>query len=155
MSALTRITQSLYERDFAAWLEQQAALARAGKASLLDLTNIAEELEDMGRSERRALESQFIRLLMHLLKWHYQKTHRSGSWHVSIRDARRQIERILSDSPSLQPYAAEIFASCYADARGDAAAETKQPIEVFPEDCPYTLDQVRDSEFFPDATDSY
>lgn len=154
MSAINQIEQSLYERDFVAWLEQQAALAHASQVSRLDLVNIAEELEDMGRSERRALESQLIRLLMHLLKWQHQGSHRTGSWHLSIRDARRQIERILRDSPSLQSYMAEIFVHCYDAARGDATAETNMPVEVFPAHCPYTLEQVRDAEFLPNTTSS-
>jgi hypothetical protein len=138
MSAINPAKQSLYEHDFVAWLDQQAALVRASQLSKLDLVNIAEELENMGRSERRALESQLIRLLMHLLKWQYQRSHRTGSWHLSIRDARRQIEQILKDSPSLRSYMAEIFSQCYDAARGDAAAETNQPINVFPVNCPYT-----------------
>jgi hypothetical protein len=154
MSSIKQLEQSLYERDFVAWLEQQATLARASQVSRLDLVNIAEELEGMGRSERRALESQLIRLLMHLLKWQYQGSHRTGSWHLSIRDARRQIERILKDSPSLQSYTAEIFAHCYDAARGDATAETNMPVEVFPVRCPYTLKQVRDAEFLPNTTSS-
>lgn len=150
MSIATETEQTLYERDYAAWLEQQAALARAGKPALLDLANVAEELEDMSRRERRALESQLIRLLMHLLKWQFQPAFRSGSWHLSIRDSRRRIGRILRDSPSLRPYLPAVLKDCYAAARGDAAAETGHPITVFPQVCPYTPDQISDPDFLPD-----
>ncbi len=139
-----------YEADLVAWSERQAALARARKAHLMDLSHLAEELEEMGRRERRALESQLTRLLMHLLKWRFQPALRSGSWHLSIRDARRTILRILSDSPSLGPYLDAVFDACYENARGDAAAETALSLESFPPSMPFSRLDVLNSDFLPD-----
>jgi ribosomal protein L29 len=149
MAQHARTEPTLYERDYAAWLEEQARLARAGKAAALDLANLAEELEDMGRGERRALESQLTRLLMHLLKWRYQASHRGGSWHLTIREARRAIRRLLSDSPSLRPHLAAVLDACYQSARGDAAAQTGLPLTTFPVACPFTRDWVLNTEELP------
>ena len=139
-----------YESDLVAWSERQASLARARKAHLLDLSNLAEELEEMGRKEKRALESQLTRLLMHLLKWKYQPERRSGSWHLTIRDARRTVARILRDSPSLGPYLDAVFDECYANARGDAAAETRLSPAAFPASSPFTRNETLDPGFLPD-----
>jgi hypothetical protein len=138
-----------YDSDLVAWSERQAALARARKLHALDLMNLAEELEDMGRRERRALESHLTRLLMHLLKWRYQPERRTGSWHLTIREARRQIRRILQDSPSLVPYLESVFNECYQEARGDAAAETGLAIEAFPTQSPDTPSEVLAPGFLP------
>ncbi len=150
MASAPDTKRSLYEQDFDAWLHEQVALARDGKAAALDLDQIAEELEEVGRRERRALESHLTRLLMHLLKWRYQPTRRSGSWHLTIRESRRQLARILRDSPSLKAYFHAVFEPCYADARGDASAETGLSPDTFPTTCPFTPDEARDPAFLPD-----
>lgn len=150
MAIESLVPRDSYESDLVAWCERQAALARARKAHLLDLSNLAEELEDIGCRERRALESQLTRLLMHLLKWKFQPERRAGSWHLSIRDARRTVRRILRDSPSLEPYSVAVFDECYANARGDAAAETRLPLALFPESATFATEQALDSEFLPD-----
>lgn len=139
-----------YESDLVAWSERQAALARARKTHLLDLPNLAEELEEMGRRERRALESQLTRLLMHLLKWRFQPERRTGSWHLTIRDARRAVARIVRDSPSLGPHLDALFDDCYANARGDAAAETRLPLTAFPASAPFSRQKTLDPDFLPD-----
>ena len=150
MAIESLVSRDGYESDLVAWSERQAALARARKAHLLDLSNLAEELEEMGRRERRALESQLTRLLMHLLKWKFQPERRTGSWHLSIRDARRTVRRILRDSPSLEPYSVAVFDECYANARGDAAAETRLPLVEFPVSAPFAMQDALDSDFLPD-----
>src|ERR1700744_3987434 len=97
-----------YDIDLSAWAEQQAALLRrlaAGERvnnAEPDWLNIAEELEAVGRSERRELRSRMERLLQHLLKWHYQPDYRSRSWQSTIRIQRREINAILADNPSLR-----------------------------------------------------
>jgi len=139
-----------YENDLVAWSERQASLARARKAHLLDLSNLAEELEEMGRREKRALESQLTRLLMHLLKWKFQPERRTGSWHLTIRDARRAAARILKDSPSLGRHLDAVYDECYANARGDAAAETRLPLASFPVVAPFSHRDVLDPDFLPD-----
>lgn len=96
-----------YLADFNAWTAQTAQLLRERRWRELDLERLIEEVEDLGKSESRGIVSQLTRLLLHLLKWHYQPQRRSDSWLDSITDARTQIELALEDSPSLKNYPAE------------------------------------------------
>lgn len=142
--------ESLYEKDFHAWIQHQTDLLRDGRLSELDQQNLLEEIEAMGRSERHALESNLIVVLLHLLKFQHQPTCRSNSWRASIREHRRRIRRALSDSPSLNPFLQRIYPGAYRDARALAADETGLPNALFPTILPYTLEQVLDPDFLPD-----
>jgi Domain of unknown function DUF29 len=134
-----------YEEDFYAWTVEQARLLRSGELSALDAANIAEEIESMGRSDRRAIESRLTVLLTNLLKRQLQPT----SWSATIREKRRQIEKLLHESPSLRPFVAEATAEAYAEAREDAAEETGLPEAAFPDLCPFTADEVLSRTFLP------
>jgi hypothetical protein len=138
-----------YEEDLCAWALENASLLRAGRLSEIDAQNIAEELEDMGKSERRALRSHLHNLLLHLLKWQNQPTHQGVSWKLSIRNARHRIGTILQDSPSLEPQIQGLIPEEYPAARLDAIDETGLPATMFPVDCPYTPEQVIDPVFWP------
>ena len=138
-----------YEEDLCAWAMNNAALLRAGRLSEIDAQHIAEELEDMGKSERRALRSHLHNLLLHLLKWQFQPTHRGISWKLSIRNARHRIEIIVQDSPSLRARIQGMIADEYPTARLDAIDETGLPAESFPESCPYTPEQAIDEAYLP------
>lgn len=140
---------SLYERDFHAWAQQQAALARAGRGDMLDLANLAEELDGMARSERRAVESRLEVLLMHLLKWRYQSERRSRSWRNTVRVQRTHLQRLLRDSPSLTPRLPELLDDAYCTARLEASTETGLDDAAFPESCPFTVEQVLDPDYWP------
>lgn len=105
----------------------------------------------MGRSERKRLKSNVTIVLLHLLKWQYQPQLRSGSWKGSIIEHRQRIRDDLADSPSLKPYLQEIFFQCYTDATERASAETGLPLEIFPNQSPYTPAQVLDAAFFPEG----
>jgi len=140
----------LYARDYGRWLLENARLLREGRLAEADLNNIAEELEDMGRSEARALRSHLQVLLTHLLKWQFQPDGRS-SWRGSIFNARRSIQRLLKESPSLRERAQDLVADIYADAVFNAANETGLPETRFPASCPYTFDQVLDTDYWPDG----
>jgi len=109
----------LYDQDFYAWTQEQAALLREGAVHELDLTNLAEEIESLGKSDRRALGSHLRNLVMHLLKWQYQPHGRltGHSWESSIRTARDEIAMILEDSHSLVATVPELLARRYALAR--------------------------------------
>ena len=115
----------------------------------VDWDNLIEEIEDVGRNERRSLESNLIVVLLHLLKWQYQPERRSGSWEGSIIEHRRRIKKALKESPSLQPYLESIFAESYVEAVKQAKAETGLPLEMFPLQCPYESVAVVDDEFLP------
>jgi len=131
-----------YEHDAYAWALEQAGLLRAGKLEQLDLEHLAEEIESMGKSERRALVSQLARLLMHLLKWDHQPERRSRSWRLTIIDAQAKTTRLLNDNPSLKASLPELMNEAYGDARRAAAIETDSELHAFPEECMYGFDEA-------------
>lgn len=140
----------LYSGDFFGWTQQQAELLRAGKLSEVDVMNLAEEIEDMGGSEKRELESRLGVLLLHLLKWHYQPSHRGQSWKLTIAEQRNRIARRLKKSPSLKALLPELAEDAYSDARYGAARETGRELEVFPLICPWSVKDALTDEFMPD-----
>src|SRR5271163_114464 len=139
-----------YDDDFYAWTVEQARLLRAGELSAIDAANIAEEVESMGRSDRRELQSRLVVLTMHLLKWRFQPSARSSSWLGTIREQRLQIELILEDSPSLRPLAAGMLTRAYASARIDAIDQTGLPEASFPPVCPFGFEEIVSAPFLPD-----
>ncbi|KQQ88724.1 DUF29 domain-containing protein [Aureimonas sp. Leaf324] len=141
----------LYERDFYAWTQDQAAKLRARAHNSIDWDNAAEELESLGDSQRNEIESRMNVLLVHLLKWRYQPDRRSGSWKGSIVEQRNRLQRRIAKSPSLKAYPAEVLGDEYALARTLAAAETELPEDVFPHECPFTLEDILDPAFYPDG----
>lgn len=142
--------QKLYETDYLKWIETTVEKLRVRDYSNIDWENLIEEIEDMGRSERRSLESNLVVVLMHLLKWQFQPDKRSGSWKGSIAEHRRRIRKTIEDSPSLKPYLEGVLSECYSDALEQASAETGLSVEIFPQLCPYTSAEVVDSNFLPD-----
>ncbi len=145
------IVNNTYEQDFQAWALWNAALLRAGKLGDIDVFHIAEELESMGASERRELQSRLQVLLCHLLKHPYQPERRGKSWLLTIGHQRDAIDRLLKQSPSLRPLLenAEEMADIYAKAVRDAVIETDLDRHTFPARCPYAIDQMLDDDFFP------
>ena len=141
---------SLYDRDFYAWANEQAALLRAGKLMEADIQNIAEEIESMGRSEKRELVSRLTVLLLHLLKWQFQPGLRGTSWRLSIENTRYQLEEHIEDNPSLRSQLDQVMRSAYRRAQNDAVSETGLARNTFPDDCPYTFDQAISLEFWPE-----
>lgn len=141
---------SLYHTDFYDWIEETAQALRDRRWDDIDIDNLVEEVEALGRSEKRELRSRLEVLLMHLLKWQCQSAHRSRSWQATIREQRRQLIRLLEDSPSLRSYLTGQLPQCYEIAREQAAEETTIFLENFAVDCPFTNQQILDPEFFPD-----
>ena len=141
-----------YEDDLYTWVQEQVALLRAGLLSELDALNVAEELSDVGRSERRTLESSIAVLTQHLLKWDYQPKRRSLSWQATINEQRRGVARVLSDNPGLKSKLAAAMTEGYASGRDRAVAATKLPYETFPEICPYTFDEMISREIVYEKT---
>ena len=142
---------SLYNTDFYSWIQQQVMLIRTGNTEALDLDNILEELEGMGKSEHRALSSRLDILLMHLLKWRYQPEHQSTSWRGTIEEQRFRLKRLLKDNPGLKPEIPAIIIDAYKVAKITAFRETGLPKESFPADCPWTFDRIMDNDFWPGA----
>lgn len=141
-----------YDADFYGWTQEQASLLRAGQLAELDVEHLIEEIESMGRSERRQLTNRFELLLMHLLKWHYQPDRceiDGKSWLRTIREQRRKVPKLIRDNPSLKPHLGDYVRDAYDDARFSDSDETG--LSALPEICPYTLEQILDPEFLPNA----
>ena len=119
-----------YEEDFYAWTVEQARLLRSGELTSIDVANIAEEIESLGRSDKRAIESRLTVLLMHLLKWQIQSKMRSQSWSGTILEQRRRIEKLLRESPSLHASVNEALAEAYSDAREAAHSRRRQTGDI-------------------------
>jgi len=144
------VRNTFYERDFYAWANEQAALLRAGRLAEADLENIAEEIESMGRSEKREMVSRLTVLLTQLLKWQYQPTLRSRSWRNTIAVQRDDIVEHLADNPSLKDKVPDVLTSAYRKAIFAAANETGFDSTTFSPACPWTYEQIVDASFWPD-----
>ncbi len=140
----------LYEQDFYAWSQQQAALLRAGRAAEADLQNIAEEIESMGKTEKRELVSRLTVLLLHLVKWRFQPMMRGRSWRLSIRGQRLDIRDLLDQNPSLQPVLVQSIGQAWPRALIEAERETGLDESNFPASCPWGPEAVLDDSFLPD-----
>jgi Domain of unknown function DUF29 len=138
-----------YLSDFSVWIDQTTQLLQEQRWQEIDVVHLIEEIKDLGKSERRAIASQLIRLLLHLLKWQYQPQRRSDSWLDSITDARTQIELAIADSPSLKNYPAQELESSYHKALRQTAKQILIEISVFPSSCPYSLDLVLKEDWLP------
>ena len=138
-----------YDTDFYQWTQQQAALLRQGQFSQLDTAHLIDEIEDMGNSNRFALESYLANVIMHLLKWQYQPERRCTSWELTIVNGRHQIAKRLNSSPSLKPKLPEIIESEYSLARRNASGQTTLPLSTFPSSCPFTMEQIT-SDYWPE-----
>jgi Domain of unknown function DUF29 len=139
----------LYEQDFYAWANEQAALLRAGKLAAADIENIAEEIESMGRGEKRELVNRLNVLLLHLLKWQFQPGFRSHSWRSRIREQRIRLATHLKDNPSLKSKLDQAVGEAYELALIEAVRETGLPENTFPTTCPYAFAQAIDANFWP------
>lgn len=140
----------LYEQDFYAWANEQAALLREGKLAAADIEHIAEEIESMGKTEKRELVSRLKVLLLHLLKWQFQPSLRGRSWRLSIMEQRREVLDHLADNPSLKTRLIETISNAYSLAVIGAAKETELDLDAFPTECPWLFDQIMDAGFWPE-----
>jgi hypothetical protein len=146
-------SSELYDRDYYAWIQHQVGALRERRVEDVDWANAAEEIEDLGKSERRGLGSQLARLLEHLLKLQYARgTHRKNNrrgWQLSIKGARIALEALLNDSPSLRAELPEMLAHAYRTARLEALRKARLSDEAVPESPPWTIEQVMDEGFLP------
>lgn len=142
---------TLYDRDFYARSQEQARLLRAGKLKEADLEHIAEEIESMGKAEKRELISRLAVLLLHLLKWQCQPGRRSVSWQAAIRVQHRDLRRHLGDNPSLKAVLPAAITDAYGNAVIEAGAETGLAEGSFPLICPWSFEQIADDGFWPET----
>lgn len=141
---------TLYDTDFYAWAKEQAALLRTGNLSAADIDHIAEEIESMGKTEKRELVSRLTVLLLHLLKWRFQPGRRGASWEATIAVQRDDVADHLLDNPSLKAILNEVIISAYRKAMILAIGETGLPRSIFPETCPWTFEEIMNPGFWPE-----
>ena len=141
--------KSLYDADYFSWTQQQAAHLRCGRLSHVDLENVAEEIEALGKAQLSALTSSYRLIAMHLLKFIAQPDHATDSWAATISRERGNIELLLDDNPGMKPKRAERFAKAYAVARRDTAVETGLSLASFAEKPPFTIDEAECPTFWP------
>lgn len=138
------------EDDFETWCYQQAELLRHRRFSEVDLPNLVEELDSMGREQRLALTSSYRLLISHLLKWQFQPERRTRSWAVTITRERANIEEREASNKSMAGEAKRIVEEVYGKAVREAMKETELARDAFQADCPYSLDFLRDHDAMPD-----
>ncbi len=140
---------AIYENDFYGWIMEQTGLLKLGRYTELDVENLIEEMESMGKSEKRALESRLVVLLQHLLKWQHQPNFRGKSWELTIKEQRLRIEKIMRDNPSLRRQLEPCFFDAYPFAVIQAAKETGIDEKAFPNHCEWNLQKILDTDFLP------
>ena len=138
---------NLYETDFYAWTLEQSKLLQISDFKGLDIVNLVEEIESLGKQQRQELENRLAILLGHLLKWDYQPERRSKSWKATIREQRRAIQRLMQANPSLKPYLEEAIAYAYQSGIDLVVRETPLDDQDLPADCQYTPEQIFDPNF--------
>lgn len=146
-------TSKLYEQDFYLWLQTTAKLLKEKQLDLVDFDSLIEEIESMGRSERKELKSRFTTLIEHLLKikyWQAEKANNARGWRQTIVEQRRQIEYLLEESPSLKGLLTEIFSECYVNARKDIQKKYELDAEIFPSEPEFSLEDILNSDYIPE-----
>ena len=139
----------LYNTDFHAWTREQAALLKSGRLAEIDMNHLIEEIESMGKNERRELKSRLVILIMHLLKWQIQPERQSNSWRATIEAQRYLIAELLEDSPSLKGELKEFISTAYPKAKRLAILETGLIRDSFPSECPFSIDDILREGFYP------
>ncbi|MBE9192996.1 DUF29 domain-containing protein [Gloeocapsopsis crepidinum LEGE 06123] len=144
------MTDSMYSKDFVAWAEQQALILETEEFQKLDLANLVEEVRDMSRREIKAAQSHLVRLLKHLLKLNVQPDYPDKSWIISMKDARVELDESIAESTVLKNklLSPESLARCYAKAVLQASNETDLPLSDFPNELPYSIEQILAADFF-------
>ncbi len=147
-----RFATTSYDKDVILWSEEQARLLRAGRFAELDIEHLADEIEDVGKSEKRELASRMALLLAHLLKWTSQPTGRTNSWRSTINDQRKRVAIAIAETPSLKAVMRDPLwqEGVWLDARAQARKETGLAEDELPEACPWRMDQAADAAFWPE-----
>lgn len=135
---------NLYESDFYQWVQRQKQLLASQQFDQLDLKNLIEEVDEMGKSEYKSLRSHLTHLLSHCLKWYYQPEKRETgySWQYTIVEQRKMVARVLRESPSLKHKLDDLYLEAYEYGRIEATKETLLPEATFPVECPWSFEQV-------------
>lgn len=150
--SLVSTDKNLYEEDFYSWLQETATLLKKHRFEKLDVKNLIEEIEAMGRREKRELASRLTVIIEHLLKltyWLTEKEYNAQGWRITIIEQRRQVQRLLKDSPSLKRLVPESLLDCYQSAKEDTIRKYKITGELFPIEPPFTIEEILDFDYLP------
>lgn len=139
----------LYEQDFNAWIHAQVLLLERRDFNDVDIEHLIEELKDMGKSHLNELGNRLVILIAHLLKWQFQVEKQSSSWRGSIIEQRVQIARLIRKNPSLKTKIHDAIIDAYPDALEIALKETQLAKNTFPNECPFTVEQLLNDAFMP------
>ena len=147
-----RVAVTPYDKDVILWSQEQARLLRAGRFAELDIEHLADEIEDVGKSEKRELASRMAVLLAHLLKWSRRPESRTNSWRATISHQRKRIALAIKETPSLKSVMRDRDwqEAMWLDAVAQASKETGLAEDTLPEACPWTTEQAADAEFWPE-----
>jgi len=140
---------SLYDTDFLVWTAESARLLRERRFTDIEVDNVAEEIEDLGRYQKREVESRLTLILIHLLKWTFQKPKRSRSWRSTVNTQRIELAKVIERSPSFKSRLGAIVGDVYRDAVHLAGIQTGLDQSAFPSKCPWTSQQILDRDFWP------
>ncbi|MCE2720155.1 MAG: DUF29 domain-containing protein [Dolichospermum sp.] len=144
--------KTLYDQDFYLWIQTTIQHLQERNLEQLDIENLIEEIDSMGRSEKKELKTRLVVLIEHLLKlqyWIEEKDDNAGGWRNTVVEQRRQITYTLADSPSLKAILNDVFLPCYQDAKKDTINKYQLPSNLFPEEPPFSLAQVLNADFIP------
>lgn len=144
--------KTLYDQDFYLWIQTTIQHLQERNLEQLDIENLIEEIDSMGRSEKKELKTRLVVLIEHLLKlqyWIEEKDDNARGWRNTVVEQRRQITYTLADSPSLKTILNDVFLPCYQDAKKDTINKYQLPSNLFPEEPPFSLAQVLNADFIP------
>lgn len=131
-----------YDNDYFGWVNDQVQYLRNRQYEKIDMDNLIEEIESLGKSEKSRLRSHLKNLFVHLLKIKYQPSFHTRSWDISVKNSRMQFLDTLNENPSFKPILKEILLNTYKTARLEAALQTGLDEKTFPEECPWTIDEI-------------
>ena len=143
------MNSDLYNQDYCQWIQETVKLLKQRNFQELDLDNLIEEIQDLALNEKQTIETNLIVVLKLLLKWQYQPEQQSGEIKASIRRHRYQIRDDLKVSPSLKTHLSEIWLESYQEARLESADETDLAVEIFPEQCSFTIYNILNTDYLP------
>ncbi|MEY2984325.1 MAG: hypothetical protein RLZZ568_942 [Cyanobacteriota bacterium] len=152
LSELRKTNKNLYETDYNLWALETATKLKSQDLDGLDWDNLIEEVEDLSRRDKRRMESLLMKLIGYLLilrYWQIEKERNRGHWEREIFNYRKQINRLLMDSPSLNNYLASEFNACYMGGRKMVSKHSQLPLSTFPEKPIATIEQVLDEDWLP------
>ena len=141
------LQEKLYDTDFYRWTQEQAKLLSLGKWEMLDVVNLVEEIESLGKQQKQELRNRLGILIGHLLKWDYQPAFRSKSWKATIREQRNEVLDIFQENPSLNPYLNEGIQKGFRQGINLVVRETPLDYNNLPTECPYTVTQILNPQF--------